>query len=64
MMRRGKEVVIDHRIALSASDISFKYQLPLADSIIYCVAQQYDGILWTMDSHFKDMPNVKYFEKK
>ena len=64
LLRLGKEVPIDNRIALAASETSVTFKLPLADSLIYCITQLNNATLWTMDSHFEGLPNVKYFAKK
>jgi predicted nuclease of predicted toxin-antitoxin system len=37
--------------------------MPMADSIIYATARMHDSIVWTQDSHFKDLESVKYFKK-
>jgi predicted nucleic acid-binding protein len=52
-------VVMDAPLALDAARLS----LPLADSIIYATAQRHGATLWTLDEHFKDMPNVRFFQK-
>jgi predicted nucleic acid-binding protein len=36
----------------------------MADSIIYATAKKYNATLWTQDSDFKDLKNVRYIEKK
>lgn len=60
IMLSGEVVEIDADLAMEAA----RYPLPLADSMIYAVAQQYDALLWTQDEHFKDLPNVRYLAKK
>lgn len=59
-MRRGKVVDLTEEIALSASFVSLKYKLPMADSMIYATAKAYKAIVWTQDADFKNLPNVKY----
>jgi toxin FitB len=59
MMHAGKVVVMDASLALDAARLS----LPLADSIIYATAQRHGATLWTLDEHFKDLPNVRFFQK-
>ncbi len=59
-MQQGKIVELDSRIALSAARISIDNQLPLADSVILATAKVNNAVLWTQDSHFEGMPNVKY----
>jgi predicted nucleic acid-binding protein len=41
-----------------------RLRLPLAASLIYSTARQYDATLWTQDEHFKGLAGVKYFLKK
>jgi len=51
-------------LAIAASKLSLEYNLPVADSIILATAQECNAILWTQDSDFKNIGNVKYFPKK
>lgn len=62
-MHKGKVVEVDSRLALEAGAISLKFSLPMADSIILATAQSHDALLWTQDSHFQNLPKVKYFSK-
>ncbi len=59
-MQQGKIVEMDSRIALSAARISIDHQLPLADSVMLATARMNNAVLWTQDSHFEGMPDVKY----
>ena len=63
-MHQGKIVELDSRIALSAARISIDHQLPLADSVILATARMNNAVLWTQDSHFEGMSNVKYKKAK
>lgn len=58
-MQSGTVVDLNLSLACDAA----RYQLPLADSIIYATAERYGATLWTQDVHFKDLPNVRYFPK-
>jgi len=40
-----------------------EHGLAMADSMILATAQIHHAMLWTQDTDFKSMPNVKYFEK-
>ena len=40
------------------------HKLPLADSIIFAIARKYDAVLWTQDSDFEGLENVRYIAKK
>ena len=60
IMYQGLVVELDIKIALTAARISLDLKLPMADSIIYATAKAYNAILWTQDSHFQDIQNVRY----
>jgi predicted nucleic acid-binding protein len=59
MMQVGQLIDLDCTLALEAA----RYQLPLADSIIYATATRHEAMVWTQDEHFKDLPNVRYFPR-
>lgn len=63
-MNKGKVVDLTPSLALAASKLSLEHKLPMADSIILATAKQYDAIVWTLDSDFKNVKGVKYFLKK
>jgi len=63
-MKKGKVADLTVPIALAASKLSLEYELPMADSIILATAKQFDAVIWTLDSHFKNIKGVKYFPKK
>ena len=63
-MQKGMVVDLSAPLAITASRLSLEYNLPMADSIILATAQEFNAILWTQDSDFKDISNVKYFPKK
>lgn len=60
----GKVVPLDVPLALEAARLGYRHKLPLADSVIYATAQQAGATLWTMDSHFRDLPGVRYFQRQ
>ena len=62
-MLRGEIIPLDTELSMRAVDISRKYKLAMADSIIYATVQQYNAVLWTADSHFDGLPNVRYFDR-
>ncbi len=64
IMSHGREVELDRNIAIEAAQISRELKLAMADSIILATARLHNATLWTQDAHFKDMKDVKYFEKK
>jgi predicted nucleic acid-binding protein len=63
-MQKGTVVDLKASLAIVASKLSLEYNLPMADSIILATAQEFNAIVWTQDSDFKNIDNVKYFPKK
>ena len=63
-MHKGTVVEMNTPLAIAASKLSLEHNLPMADSIILATAQEFKAILWTQDSDFKNLNNVKYFPKK
>lgn len=63
-MQKGKVVDLTPSLAISASKLSLRYDLPMADSIILATAEAYGAVIWTLDSDFKGIKGVKYFSKK
>lgn len=62
-MEQGKVVPLDSGIAVDAAYCGVEYKLPLADSIIYATARKHEAIVWTQDTDFKDLKNVRYYPK-
>jgi predicted nucleic acid-binding protein len=63
-MKNGKVVDLTVPIALEASKLSLEFELPMADSIVLSTAKQFNAVIWTCDSHFKNIKGVKYFPKR
>ena len=63
-MQKGTVVDLTVPLAIAASKLSLVHNLPMADSIILATAKEFNAILWTQDSDFKNIRNVKYFPKK
>lgn len=63
-MTVGLVADLTQEIALTAADLSLEHKLPMADSIILATARANDATLWTQDEHFKELPDVKFVEKK
>jgi predicted nucleic acid-binding protein len=59
-MSEGVVLELTESIALSASLISIKHKIPMADSIIYASALANNATIWTQDIDFKTLPGVKY----
>lgn len=62
-IKKGKVVDLTLSLALSASKLSLKHKLPMADSIILATARLYDAVVWTLDSDFQHIDGVEYFPK-
>jgi predicted nucleic acid-binding protein len=58
----GVVIPLDTSLALYAADISKEYSLSMADAIIYAASKHNNVLLITSDKHFKNIPDVKYFE--
>jgi len=62
-MQQGKVVDLDSQLAINAANYGVLHKLPLADSIIFATAQQYNAVLWTQDADFDGLNNVKFYAK-
>jgi predicted nucleic acid-binding protein len=60
---RGIMIAFTDEIALQAAQLSLEEGLPMADSILLATARAYNAVLWTQDTHFKDIEGVQYIEK-
>jgi predicted nucleic acid-binding protein len=60
VMQQGTIAEMDSTVALNAARISLEHQLPMADSIMLATARLNSAKLWTQDSHFEGMRDVKY----
>ena len=63
-MRKGRVVDLTASMAIAASRISLEHKIPMADSIILATAKEFEATIWTQDSDFKKIDDVKYFSKK
>jgi predicted nucleic acid-binding protein len=59
-MRQGRVVDLDAGLAVEAAETAAAHGLPMADGIIYTVAQLYEAVLWTQDADFRDLDGVKF----
>ena len=64
LMRQGTIEELTVEIALNAARIGVSLKLPLADSVVLATARKYQAVLWTQDSDFDGIENVKFFRKK
>jgi toxin FitB len=64
LMRQGTIEELTVEIALNAARTGVSLKLPLADSVVLATARKYQAVLWTQDSDFDGIENVKFFPKK
>ncbi|MFO7552603.1 MAG: type II toxin-antitoxin system VapC family toxin [Haliea sp.] len=63
-MEQGKVVPLSSELAKDAAKFGVLHKLPLADSIIFATAQKFSAVVWTQDSDFEGLANVKYISRK
>ncbi len=63
-MHQGHVIVLDAGLAADAASYGIQYRLPLADSIIYATARRHRATVWTQDSDFKDLPDVRFYTRR
>jgi predicted nucleic acid-binding protein len=59
-MKQGRVVDVTERVALQAAQISIRYKMPMADSLILATTWIEQATLYTQDEHFKGLPGVDY----
>ena len=64
LMQQARVIDLDANLALVAAKAALDHNLPLADSTVYATAMTVDGIVWTQDDDFEDLPDVRFFPKK
>ena len=62
-MRRFTVVDLTAERASTAAALSIKHKLPMADSIIYAAALEFNATVWTQDEDFEGLALVRYFKK-
>ena len=63
VMRQGRVLDLTDKRAVAAADIAIKHKLAMADAVIYSMAREFDGTLWTQDVDYNGLAGVRYFEK-
>ena len=63
LLHQGEVIPLDSGLALAAAKLGLENKLPLADSVVFATAQQFDATLWTMDADFEGLPKVRYIAK-
>ena len=60
VLHGGTIIAFSADLAVLAADISYELKLPMADSLILATAQAHNAVIWTQDSDFRGLPNVKF----
>jgi predicted nucleic acid-binding protein len=60
-MQKGKTIDLNVTLAMDASKLSLKHNLPMAYSIILATARAHNCIIWTQNSDFQNIEKVNYF---
>lgn len=63
-MEQGKVIPLDSELAKDAAKFGVIHKLPLADSIIFATGQKYSALIWTQDSDFEGLTNVRFIAKQ
>lgn len=64
VMQQGVVVDLDARLALAAARLSLDTRLPMADSVVLATARLHGATLWTQDTDFEGLPDVRYRSRK
>jgi predicted nucleic acid-binding protein len=59
-MQSGEIIDLTSTIALPAAKISTELKIPMVDSVMLATARESDAVLWTQDSDFEDLKDVRY----
>jgi predicted nucleic acid-binding protein len=60
VLKGGRVVDLDAPLALAAARLGAELKLPLADSVVLATARRAEATLWTQDSDFEGLENVRY----
>ena len=63
-MEQSTVIPLGSELAVDAAKLGVLHKLPLADSIIFAIAQKYSAVIWTQDKDFEGLANVRYISKK
>jgi len=64
VMQQGKVIDLSTALSIDAARLSVELKIVMADSIMLATSRSYDTVLWTQDSDFTDIENVKLSMKK
>jgi predicted nucleic acid-binding protein len=60
LMHQGQVVELTASLALDAARLSRSARLPMADSIMLATARAHGATLWTQNSDFEGLPDVRF----
>jgi len=60
LMHQGHVIDLTASLALDAARLSRSARLPMTDSIMLATARAHGATLWTQDSDFEGLPNVRF----
>ena len=63
VMRLGRVLELTDRRAIAAADTALRHRLAMADAVMYSMAIEHGGSLWTQDADYQGLPSVHYFPK-
>ena len=63
VMRLGRVLELTDRRAIAAADTALRHRLAMADAVMYSMAIEHGGSLWTQHADFQGLPSVHYFTK-
>jgi predicted nucleic acid-binding protein len=64
VMQQGKVIDLSTDLAIDAARLSVELKIPMADSIMLATSASFGAVLWTQDSDFTGIENVKLIMKK
>lgn len=63
-MHSGETIELTSTIALHAAKLSTELKIPMADSVMLATARETRAVLWTQDSDFENLHDVRYIKAK
>jgi len=60
LMHQGRVVELTASLVLDSARLSRSARLPMADSIMLATARAHGATLWTQDSDFEGLPDVRF----
>ncbi len=62
-MQQGTVIDLSAELALRAAQLSLEFSLPMADATILATTYSEQAELWTQDSDFEGLRDVRYFPR-